>query len=264
MITILILNTSRRDPPRGSLGRHGRGSYPSGSMTTQDLLALHRRLFTAYGPQDWWPGGDDPFEVIVGAILTQRCSWTNASLAIEALRRDGLLAPKPLRRAPIGEVAARIRPALFYNEKAKKLRAFVGRLHRSWDDDLDRFLSQPMDRLRAELLGIHGIGEETADAILLYAAGKPSFVIDAYTRRLLSRLGWIDGRERYAVLRDRFMTELPNDSVLFNEYHALVVEHGKTRCRVKPDCGGCPLADWCTMDLACRRSDGSGATRGPG
>ena len=246
MITILILNSTRTASP---FGRRRRGAYPRGSMTDERLRDLFERLLAAYGPQGWWPGGRAPFEVIVGAILTQRCSWKNAARAIENLRTEQMLSPNAVCDAPVGRIAVCIRPAVFYNAKAKKLRAFAEHVRDGWRGDLDAFLDRPPETLRRDLLTIHGIGEETADAILLYAAGKPSFVIDAYARRLLERLGWIDGRASYATLRRLFMEQLPLDAALFNEYHALIVQHGKTRCRPRPVCGDgsdrCPLADLC-------------------
>jgi endonuclease-3 related protein len=213
----------------------------------KDLRALYERLLSAYGPQGWWPG-ETPFEVIVGAILTQRVAWSNVERAIAALKEEGLLEPESLRRASLARVAHLIRPSVYYNEKARKLRAFLDVLHERHGGNVDRLLSLSAERLREELLSVRGIGEETADAIVLYAAGKPSFVVDAYTRRVLSRLGLAEEKARYGVLRTLFMENLPRDSRLYNEYHALFVRHGKERCRPRlPRCVGCALADLCAF-----------------
>jgi endonuclease-3 related protein len=215
----------------------------------KDLRALYGRLLSAYGPQGWWPGAT-PFEVIVGAILTQRVAWSNVERAIAALKEEGLLEPEALRRASLARVAHLIRPSVYYNDKARKLRVFLDFLHERYGGSLDRLLSLSAESLREELLLVRGIGEETADAIILYAAGKPSFVVDAYTRRVLSRLGLAEERAHYAALRALFMESLPRDSRLYNEYHALFVRHGKERCRPRrPACSGCPLADLCSFPV---------------
>jgi len=213
----------------------------------KNLLAVYERLLSAYGPQGWWPGAT-PFEVIVGAILTQRVAWSNVEQAIAALKEGGLLEPEALRRAPLARVACLIRPSVYYNDKARKLRSFLNFLHKRHGGSLDCLLSLSAECLREELLSVQGIGEETADAIVLYAAGKPSFVVDAYTRRVLSRLGLAEEKARYGLLRALFMESLPRDPRLYNEYHALFVRHGKERCRPRrPACSGCPLADLCSF-----------------
>jgi len=210
-----------------------------------NLTLIYNRLFSAYGEQHWWPGSG-AFEIIVGAILTQQVAWKNVEKAIAALKAAGLMEPEALMHAPLDEVAALIRPTIYYNEKAKKLRSFLVFLQEQHHGDLSDLLALPLPALREELLSVHGIGEETADSIILYAAGKPSFVIDAYTRRIMQRLGLISGREPYAVLRALFMQSIPPDVKLYNEYHALFVRHGKERCRSRgPLCSDCPLADMC-------------------
>ena len=153
------------------------------------LMDVYRRLLARYGPQSWWPG-DTAFEVIVGAILTQSAAWTGVARAIDNLKAAGMLSPAALRAVPIEELAVLIRPSVYFNAKSRKLRAFVEHLGERYDDDLDAMFRQDVEALRRELLSIHGIGEETADDILLYAADKPVFVIDAYTRRILGRLGY--------------------------------------------------------------------------
>ena len=210
-----------------------------------DLIGIYDRLFSAYGEQHWWPGSD-AFEIIVGAILTQQVAWKNVEKAIDALKGAGLMDPETLLRAPLDEVAALIRPTIYYNQKAKKLRSFLQFLQQHHHGDLADLFALSVPAMREELLSVHGIGEETADSIILYAAEKPSFVIDAYTRRIMQRLGLISGTEAYAALRALFMQNIPADVKLYNEYHALFVRHGKERCRSRaPVCSGCPLADVC-------------------
>ncbi len=207
------------------------------------LPTLYDRLFQTLGPQTWWPA-DTPFEVVVGAILTQNTAWRNVRISISLLRENGLLSQGALRAIPEGELALLIRSSGYFNQKARRLKAFLGHLDRHWQGDLNRFLSQDMDRLRIELLGMHGIGPETADSIILYAAEKPSFVVDAYTLRIFSRHGWVPGKTRYEALRRFFMEALPADVPLFKEYHGLLVRLGHLHCRKKPHCSGCPLEPW--------------------
>ncbi len=209
------------------------------------LIEIYHRLYAAYGPQHWWPG-DTPFEVIIGAILTQQVSWTSVERAIAALKREGLMSPDAIAHTSQEHIAALIRPTIYYNEKAKKLKAFVEFLQTRYGGDLAALFALPTARLRDELLAVHGIGEETGDSIILYAAGKPSFVVDAYTRRILTRLELIAGDEPYRRIQKLFMDNLPPDVELYNEYHALLVRHGKERCLKRtPRCDGCPLRDPC-------------------
>ncbi|MFC2083277.1 endonuclease III domain-containing protein [Candidatus Bipolaricaulota bacterium] len=215
------------------------------NRTPLDLIGLHEALLQAYGPQDWWPGREDPFEVIVGAILTQRTTWTNVASVIEALRSAELLTFEAIRMAEDRRLEDLIRPTGFFRAKTIKLKAFCSLLRADYDGDLSRLFALPLAELRTWLLSVHGIGDETADAILVYAAGKASFVIDAYTRRLLTRLGSIAGNESYQWLQDAFAEALPADVSLFAEYHALIVHHAKTHCLSRPRCDGCPLAYSC-------------------
>lgn len=208
------------------------------------LLAVYRALLSAYGPQGWWPG-DTPFEVAVGAILTQATSWRNAARAIGNLKSAGLLSPEALGKLRAEEIAPLIRPAGFFNQKAQRLRAFLDLIAEY--GGLERLFRLPGDELREALLAVPGIGPETADSIALYAAGKPTFVIDAYTRRILSRLGLISGNEPYEELRRLFEGNLPRDVSLYKEYHALLVRHGKEHCRARPHCKGCPLRALCDL-----------------
>ena len=220
------------------------------------LLEIYHRLYAAYGPQHWWPG-EGPFEVIVGAILTQQVGWRNVERAIAGLKTAGLMDPESLARAPLEQIARIIRPTCYYNQKAKKLKAFLDFLDVRYNADLNKLFSLPVDKLREELLSVRGIGEETADSIILYAAEKPSFVVDAYTRRILTRLGVINGEESYGEIRELFMKNLPEDVPLYNEYHALLVRHGKERClKRNPRCAGCPLADMCRASTEARAGRG--------
>ena len=208
------------------------------------LLEVHHRLYETYGPQHWWPG-ETPFEVIIGAILTQSVAWTNVERAISTLKQRGLLSPASLRKLPLDELATILRPTGYYNDKARKVKAFVDHLA-AYDDALDRLFDQDVPSLRRELLSIHGIGEETADCIVLYAAGKPSFVIDAFTRRITERLTLPVEGNGYGAYQALFERSLPKDAELFNEYHALLVRLAKERCRKRePICDACTLADLC-------------------
>jgi endonuclease-3 related protein len=220
------------------------GTPPARALTGERLRLVYERLLAAYGPQGWWPG-ETAFEVVVGAILTQSASWTNVERAIAALKAAGALAPEAVFRMPEHELAALIRPSGYFNAKARKLKAFVGMLYDRFGGDLEALLSLPAHKLRALLLSTHGIGPETADSILLYAAGRPVFVIDAYTRRMFSRLGLRPDGEGYCGWQGMFEESLPRDAGMFNEYHALIVAHGKAVCRSRPLCGECALMDLC-------------------
>ena len=213
------------------------------------LPKLYELLFAEYGEQHWWPG-ETPFEVMVGAILTQNTAWTNVEKAISALREADALNPQALRTRPIDELATLIRPSGYFNAKVRKLRA-LGDYLADYDDDIERlFASKPLDELREELLALHGVGPETADSMLLYAGNLPSFVIDAYTIRVLTRLGIIDSdsKPKYEDVRALFQESLPTDVQLFNEYHALFVAHGKDVCKSrKPLCSECVLVAYCPV-----------------
>jgi len=208
------------------------------------LLDIYDLLYAAHGPQHWWPG-DSPFEVIVGAILTQSAAWPNVEKAIGNLKAAGALSPQGLRRLDEDELARLIYPSGYFNAKARKLKAFAALLFERFDGDLEALLATPAGVLRPLLLATHGIGPETADSILLYAAGHPVFVIDAYTRRLFARLGLAPDPDTYEAWQRLFMDVLPLDAPLFNEYHALIVQHGKEVCRRVPLCGTCPLLSIC-------------------
>ena len=210
------------------------------------LVAIYSRLYDAYGPQEWWPG-DSPFEVIAGSILTQSAAWSNVEKALANLKAASALSPEGIAALPEAELAQLIRPSGYFNAKARKLKAFVELLNESFTGDLDRMLATPASELRPALLATRGIGPETADSILLYAAGQPVFVIDAYTRRTFLRLGLVPEADNYDGWQRLFMRALPADAPLFNEFHALIVRHGKDVCRKRPLCQKCPLLPICPV-----------------
>jgi endonuclease-3 related protein len=214
------------------------------SKTSKTLTEIYQRLFARYGPQHWWPG-DSPFEVMVGAILTQSATWQNVEKAISNLKNTGKMSPLALRNIPIDELTQLIHPSGYYNAKALKLKALVNWLGASCWDYLDRLFATETDTLRQHLLAIHGIGPETADSILLYAGNKPVFVIDAYSRRIFSRLGLTSEKDSYSAYQALFMKNLPENTRLFNEYHALLVQLGKKACRKQPVCDDCCLSEIC-------------------
>ena len=217
------------------------------------LLKLYNQLLAAYGPQDWWPA-ETPFEVILGAILVQSTAWGNVVKAIDNLNAADRLTPARLGEISQAQLEKLIRPSGYYRAKAKKLRAFLAHLRMRHDNRLDSLFGIGLPTLREELLSIYGIGEETADSILLYAAGKPIFVVDTYTHRLLTRLGWTEGKYQYGKLQTIFMAALPHDLSLFNEFHALIVRHGARVCRTIPRCESCPLQAECLFDSAGTRT----------
>jgi len=210
-----------------------------------DWASLYAVLFDAYGPQDWWPGAENPFEVVVGAILTQRTTWTNAAKAVDALRQAGMMSAEAIDRVNTSALHELIRQAGFYRAKAATLKMVCARAIDA--GGLSTWLSMPKDALRDSLRSIRGIGDETADAILVYAASRPSFVVDAHTRRLLERLGWITGSESYAQVQKLFGASIPKDVELYSQWHALLVCHGKAHCRAKPRCTACPLLESCSF-----------------
>jgi endonuclease-3 related protein len=221
-----------------------RGDMMAAAHRSSSLLnELYEKLWRAHGPQGWWPG-DTAFEVAVGAILTQNTNWHNVSLAIKALKEEGLLEPQVLHELPEAELARLIRPAGYYNIKAKRLRNFLEFLANHYRYSMEVMAADTLESLRPALLAIKGIGPETADSILLYALAKPTFVVDAYTFRILSRHGLIPEAYTYEELRQLFMEHLPLQVPLFQEYHALLVRLGKAWCRPKPQCDSCPMKGW--------------------
>lgn len=211
-------------------------------MKSPGYRNIFERLLAAYGPRHWWPG-DSTFEVMVGAVLTQNTAWTNVEKAITNLKRAKALSPGAIVKTHPRRLARLIRPSGYFNVKAKRLRALC-----CWIEEqggVKEIARMPTETLRPALLAIRGIGPETADDILLYAFHRPVFVIDAYTRRIFARLGLIKGKEHYETLRRSFEDALGEDVPLYNEYHALIVRHGKETCRKKPLCEVCCLGKIC-------------------
>ncbi len=206
-------------------------------------MDIYRALYRRWGDQYWWPGLTR-FEVIVGAILTQNTAWTNVEQAIKRLRREKVLTLRKLHETDTQTLAGWIKPAGYFNIKARRLHAFTSMVYDRFGGRLDRLWKLEDKTLRRELLSVKGIGPETADSILLYAAGRPYFVVDAYTRRFMKRHGWISGSEKYDEIAMIFTESIPGDPKIYNEYHALIVRLGKTNCRTRPDCGTCPLQKW--------------------
>ncbi len=207
----------------------------------QRLTEIYERLFYHFGPQDWWPG-ETPFEVCIGAILTQNTSWQNVKKAIDNLKAANVLSPYAMFSMHESALAQLIRPAGYYNIKVKRLRAFINFLIQDFRGDLDAMFQTTLEELRWRLLSISGIGPETADSILLYGGRLPTFVVDAYTMRALLRHGLIFEDAAYEDVRSMFMDNLPFDVQLYNEFHALWVALGKHYCKkTRPLCSDCPL-----------------------
>jgi len=221
--------------------------------TVNPVREAYDRLLGHFGPQYWWPAWT-PFEVIVGAVLMPQTAWRNVAAAIENLRRAGLLSPSAIAATPVAELRRLVRVAGLYRAKPRRLKALCAHLSRAAGGDLERWLaSRDTAELRDELLLQEGIGPETADSILLYAVGRPVFVVDAYTRRIGQRLGWF-ATGAYAEVQRFFEAALPSDARLFNEYHALLVRHAKELCRPRPLCPECPLNGMCSYYRATRSS----------
>lgn len=209
---------------------------------SENVEAAYQRLFAAYGPQHWWPA-ETPFEALVGAVLTQNTNFLNAAKAIENLREEGLLEPAALHRLPAEELAELIRPSGYYKLKAARLKRLLALLCERFDGSLEAMFSLSLVELRDILLGVNGIGPETADAILLYAGGYPTFVVDTYAHRVFKRHRWIDDEADYHALQEHLQAGLERSAPLYNEYHALLVKVGKEHCGPKPRCEGCPLQE---------------------
>ena len=204
------------------------------------LLNIYRELYKAYGPRYWWPG-ETPFEIMVGAILTQNTSWKNVEKAIQSLKVRNVLTVRGIHRLKRGELASLIRSSGYFRIKADRLKAFVNFLSENYNGKLERMMKEEVEVLRQKLLDVKGIGPETADSILLYGLKKRIFVVDAYTKRILSRHGIVSEKASYDEVQKLFMDHLPHDERLFNEYHALLVHLGKTLCKKIPRCDRCPL-----------------------
>jgi len=214
------------------------------------LMDIYKRLLAQFGPQHWWPG-ETPLEICVGAILTQNTAWSNVEKAIANLKNAGVLGngdqdASTLLALPNDDLAQLIRPSGYFNLKAKRLKGFLAFLDAEAGGNLDRLFDVPLSALRPKLLDVYGIGPETADSILLYAGNYPTFVVDAYTVRIFSRLGWVDGGAKYHTVQALFMDNLPKEVGIYNEYHALLVALGKDFCRPwGPKCQGCGVAAGC-------------------
>jgi len=209
---------------------------------TKALLQIYQKMFEALGPRQWWPG-ETPFEVVIGAILTQNTNWSNVEKAIKNLKIAGKLSPEGIYELSVTELAKLIRPSGFFNVKAKRVKAFIHWLFSRYEGNLSKMFAQDLQSLRSELLSVKGIGPETADSILLYAGNMPTFVVDAYTHRIFSRHELIPEESTYDEMKSFFEENLPKDVQLFNEYHALLVNIGKMFCKPKKVCEPCPLKD---------------------
>ncbi|NUO08204.1 MAG: endonuclease III domain-containing protein [Candidatus Brocadia sp.] len=207
------------------------------------ILKIYRKMFDALGPQRWWPG-ETPFEVVIGAILTQNTNWSNVEKAIRNLKAAGRLSPEGIHELNVTELAQLIRPSGFFNVKARRVKTFINWLFSRYEGSLSKMFAQDLAILRDDLLSVKGIGPETADSILLYAGNFPTFVVDAYTHRIFSRHGFIPEESTYDEMKSFFEGNLPKDVKLYNEYHALLVNIGKMFCKPKKICEPCPLRDF--------------------
>lgn len=237
-----VSNRGRRISHRKDSTRPSGLERPAEAAPLQgDLLRYYEAMSGALGPMHWWPART-PFEVIVGAILTQSTAWGNVERAIANLRAARVLTPTAIARLRLSRLAELVRPSGYFRQKAKKLKAFVRFLDSEYRGSLGRMFATPTEKLREQLLAVHGIGPETADSILLYAGNHPVFVVDAYTHRIFGRHGITDGKADYESVRAQVEASLPRDVGLFNEFHALIVNTGKNWCRKSsPRCDGCPL-----------------------
>lgn len=209
--------------------------------TAATLNSMYETMLEALGPSKWWPG-DSPFEISIGAILTQNTNWQNVEKAIGNLKEANLLSPQQMHELPTSELAELIRPAGYYNIKAKRIWNFLEFLRVEVDFELEKLKAQELVELRRKILKINGVGPETADAILLYALEFPIFVVDGYTHRMMGRHGLAWEEMDYHELQALFMDALPEDVALYNEYHALIVRFGKQWCKKKAGlCDSCPL-----------------------
>lgn len=218
------------------------------------LLRIYRRLLKHFGPQEWWPA-DTPFEVMVGAILTQNTNWGNVEKAIAELKRSKVLSPKSLAAIPNAELGKLVRSSGYFRQKAKKLKAFVKFFLREYDGSIRKMREDEGEKLRKKLLEVHGVGPETADSMLCYALDKPTFVVDAYTKRIGKRVGLFKF-EDYHQIKDYFERNLPRDLEIYKEYHALLVELGKNFCKPRPECKKCPILKICHEGTKAQRKEG--------
>jgi endonuclease III related protein len=214
-----------------------------GFQKNSPLMTIYNRLYAHLGPSHWWPG-ETPLEIMVGAILTQNTAWSNVKRAIGRLKEEGALNASRLKQMDEALLSEWIRPAGYYRIKARRLKNFLDFFFREFGGKVGRMKSQSLEVLRSQLLEVRGIGPETADSILLYALGMPTFVVDAYTHRIFFRHQLIEEDISYEDLRSFFMDHLPLDPGLYNEYHALLVRLGKDYCKKKnPRCEECPMKE---------------------
>lgn len=208
---------------------------------TNTLLNIYKLLYENFGPRHWWPG-DTRFEIIIGAVLTQNTAWGNVERAIRNLKKKKVLNVKELSQISERKLAKLIKPAGYYNIKSKRVKNFLHFLNTAYNGSIDSMFKTETEKLRKGLLNVKGIGPETADSILLYAGQRPVFVVDAYTKRIFSRHGYIREDADYVEAQNLFLKNLPVDVQLFNEFHALIVELGKNLCKSKkPLCTDCPI-----------------------
>jgi endonuclease-3 related protein len=229
------------------------------------FILIYQELLEHFGPLNWWPA-DSPFEVVIGAILTQNTAWTNVEKAITNLKKAEAISIHNMAKIPLHQLEELIRPSGFFRQKANRLQSFSTHLATEWQSSLSAFCSGPLDETRKRLLARPGIGPETADSILLYAADRPTFVIDAYTKRIFERVGMLQGNESYDEIRKLFMQALPENVALYNEYHAQIVQLAKTCCRKrKPLCKECPLYKRCHFPARATavETNGSSAVKAP-
>lgn len=211
------------------------------SSTTIHIPRIYKALFERFGVQKWWPG-DTPFEVVVGAVLTQNTNWGNVDKALNNLKREGVFSMEEVHRIPVERLASLIKPAGYFNVKAKRLKNVVAFMMEHYEGSFEKMEKESLEDLRKQFLSINGVGPETADAILLYALNKPVFVVDAYTKRFLRRHNMITSEADYGQVQKIFLEALGRDEKIFNEYHALIVRLGKDFCRTVPVCEQCPLS----------------------
>lgn len=209
-------------------------------MQKPPLMNIYHTLLSTFGPRYWWPA-DTPEEVIFGAILAQNTSWKNVKVAISALKAAGKLSFNMVTNMELPEIAALVKPARFFNQKAKAIKVFANYFGSKYGFSIEKMRERDLWILRDELLSLYRIGPETADSILLYALEKPIFVIDAYTKRVFSNHGFMNKEDPYEAFQKFFMDNLPQDVQLYNEFHALVVHAGYLYCKPKPLCEKCPL-----------------------
>ena len=213
------------------------------TSTNSLLIEIYDILYSAFGPQNWWPA-ETELEMMVGAILTQNTNWKNVEKAIGNLKDKDILTINRLMEIPDSMLAQLIKPAGYYNIKTRRLKNLIGFIDSDYDGDIFRLFSLDIQEIRKELLSVNGVGLETADSIVLYGAGKPLFVVDTYTHRILTRHGMIEEEAGYNDLQSLFMDNLPHDEELFKEFHALIVRSGKEYCKKKPLCQNCPLKNF--------------------